>query len=64
MRKKCGDCGAIIEFEPTELDTDDEVECPECGKIYIVETDGEKVKLVSEKEKFLKEDEEFDVDYD
>jgi DNA-directed RNA polymerase subunit RPC12/RpoP len=62
MKKKCSDCKAIIEFEPTELDTGDAVECPECGKIYIVEYSGETIKLVSEKEKFLDEDDEFDID--
>jgi DNA-directed RNA polymerase subunit RPC12/RpoP len=62
MKKKCSDCKAIIEFEPNELDNGDEIECPECGKVYIAEADGEKIKLVSEKEKFLKEDEEFDLD--
>ncbi len=62
MKKKCSDCGAIIEVNPNELDTGDEVECPECGKVYIVEYSGETIKLVSEKEKFLEEDEDFDLE--
>ena len=46
-RKRCEDCGCVFEFDKVDviLCLDNEIKrlrCPECGKMIVVEKEGEK----------------------
>lgn len=65
-KKKCPECESRFEYNEAELDVGDFFECPECSFEFVVEANGDKIKLVPSREKEIDElDEEvFESDFD
>ncbi|MFH1588269.1 MAG: hypothetical protein ABIA76_02960 [Candidatus Diapherotrites archaeon] len=64
MKVKCPRCKEIINLDINEHEEGDEVECQECGERCIVLVNEGKFKLITERQKFLEESDDFDTDDD
>ena len=64
-RIKCPECKEKFEIDMSEYDDGDSLDCEECGAELLIKMDSVgKFSIITPKEKFLDEDEDFDMDDD
>ena len=60
QKQRCHECKERFEIDLKEYDDGDTIDCPDCGAEMLVECDKDgRPKLITPKEKFLEEDDEF-----